>query len=185
MFYEGHLPAFAVNTLDQEGARAAGRRRAPRNDFRARHRPRDRGGGRRARQSGVAVASRRARLRRGRRTALIADAIATPTSSATVTRCCRTRRRSGRSSSTKTCTRKHSPTCGTSCRTRPSASRSTTSRSPPRLRAPGSGPGRRGSTGRIPAGIATLGTRDGFAWDNERPAHVRRASTRSTSTRTT
>jgi formylglycine-generating enzyme required for sulfatase activity len=40
---------------------------------------------------------------------------------------------------------------------------------PPRLRAPGSG--LRASTVRtpIPAGMVTLGTRDGFAWDNERP----------------
>jgi gamma-glutamyl hercynylcysteine S-oxide synthase len=55
---------------------------------------------------------------------------------------------------------------------------------PPRLRAPGSDlppqrgcrvgdPGLRAETGStpIPSGTVTLGTRDGFAWDNERPAH--------------
>ena len=43
---------------------------------------------------------------------------------------------------------------------------------PPRLRAPGSGLRTAGLRITIPAGEATLGTRDGFAWDNERPAHT-------------
>jgi gamma-glutamyl hercynylcysteine S-oxide synthase len=45
---------------------------------------------------------------------------------------------------------------------------------PPRLRAAGRGPGP--STVRIPAGMVTLGTRDEFAWDNERPARCVRVN---------
>ena len=41
---------------------------------------------------------------------------------------------------------------------------------PPRLRASGSGL-QASARADIPAGTVTLGTRDGFAWDNERPAH--------------
>ena len=89
VFYEGHLPAFAVNTLIKKGARAAGHRRAPRDDLRARHRSRDGGGGRRARQPGLAVARRRCAP-----TPAAADRAdrrrhrATPISSATIIRCC-------------------------------------------------------------------------------------------------
>ena len=42
---------------------------------------------------------------------------------------------------------------------------------PPRLASRGSGIGDRGSA-TIPSGNVTLGTRAGFAWDNERPAHT-------------
>ncbi|HEY6360096.1 MAG TPA: SUMF1/EgtB/PvdO family nonheme iron enzyme [Vicinamibacterales bacterium] len=44
---------------------------------------------------------------------------------------------------------------------------------PPRLRNPGSGiRDPRSEIVVIPGGAVTLGTRDGFAWDNERPAHT-------------
>jgi iron(II)-dependent oxidoreductase len=42
---------------------------------------------------------------------------------------------------------------------------------PPGLRAPGSGLQAWPARAAVPAGTVTLGTRDGFAWDNERPAH--------------
>ena len=47
---------------------------------------------------------------------------------------------------------------------------------PPRLRASGSGLQASTARAEIPAGTVTLGTRDGFAWDNERPAHCVRVS---------
>ena len=94
----------------------------------------------------------------------------TLTSSARIIRCFVAREApAGRSSSTRRCTRRRSPTCGTRClrpKRRPRGTR--------RCRRDDATVARRRPRRAIPGGRATLGTaRDDrrFAWDNERPAH--------------
>ena len=159
---------------DQERARAAGhRRRTSRRSSRAASTPRPK-----RRPS-------RAATRRGRRatrcastparpTRWIADAIAgADLERRRIIRCCTTRRRSGRSSSTRRCTRKRSPTCGTSFRMRCKRKPEHYVTAPPRLALRAPRPTRRAVA--IPAGHGDARDRpatSAFAWDNERPAHA-------------
>ena len=165
---------------DQERARPARHRRASRDDLRARHRSGGGSRGRRPRQPGLALPRRRARVRRRGGRAYRGRDRDRRRRRAAIIRCCATRRRSGRLSSTRRCTRRRSPTCGIGSRTRGRQSRRSTVTVPPRLRQAPAEPGRVS----IPAGIATLGTADDAA-SLRGTTNVRRIASRSPRSRST
>ena len=115
-FYEGHIPAFAVNTLLKRGLGDAALDSSLRDALRARHRSGERSG----RSAGRAVAGRRAS--RSAATARPPTAASSTRSRAATsppprTRCSRAASRRTRCSSTSRCTRRRSTTCGTGFRT--------------------------------------------------------------------
>ena len=125
VFYEGHVPAFSVNTLIKKGLGRAGvdehlervfaRGIDPETEATAVARGNPAWPGRDEVRGYVEAADR-----------LVADAIRNAEIERMGIRCYRTGRRFGRSSSTRRCTRRRSPTCGTSCRTGSSGSHRTT-----------------------------------------------------------
>ena len=167
-FYEGHLPAFGVNTLVKRGLGEDGDRPRLERLFERGIDPEDEssvpgsasGGWPRGRRS-APTPPRPTGGSPGRSKARI--------SNATTTRCCGGASGSSRCSSTSRCTRRRSPTCGTAFPTRRRSAR----RAPPLPCPAGSRPLPR------PCGSPRGGPRSGaeresipFGWDNEFPRQV-------------